>query len=51
MIQMLRKESCSGQIEDLAHVSVADCLSDSLITFYYLLRLFNELLQNIFQVS
>ena len=30
MIQMLRKESCSGQIEDLAHVSSADCLSDCL---------------------
>jgi len=30
MIHMLRKESCSGQIEDLAHVSLADCLSDSL---------------------
>ena len=28
MIQMLRKESCSGQIDDLAHVSLADCLSD-----------------------
>ena len=25
MIQMLRKESCSGQIDDLAHVSSADC--------------------------
>ena len=30
MIQMLRKESCSGQIDDLAHVSSADCLSDCL---------------------
>ena len=30
MIQMLRKESCSGQIDDLAHVSAADCLSDCL---------------------
>ena len=30
MIQMLRKESCSGQIDDLAHVSSAECLSDCL---------------------
>ncbi len=30
MIQMLRKEYCSGQIDDLAHVSSADCLSDCL---------------------
>ena len=30
MIQMLRKESCSGQIEDLAHVASADCSSDCL---------------------
>ena len=30
MIQMLRKESCLGQIDDLAHVSSADCLSDCL---------------------
>ena len=30
MIQMLRKESCSGQTDDLAHVSSADCLSDCL---------------------
>ena len=30
MIQMLRKESCSGQIEDLARVSSADCLPDCL---------------------
>ena len=30
MIQMLRNESCSGQIEDLAHVASADCLSDCL---------------------
>jgi len=30
MIQMLRKEYCSGQIEDLAHVSSADRLSDCL---------------------
>ena len=29
-IQMLRKEYCSGQIDDLAHVSSADCLSDCL---------------------
>jgi len=28
MIQMLRKESCSGQIDDLAHVRTEDCLSD-----------------------
>ena len=33
MIQMLRKESCSGQIEDLAHVSSADCLSDCLTKY------------------
>ena len=30
MIQMLRKEACSGQIEDIAHVASADCLSDCL---------------------
>ena len=30
LIQMLRKESNSGAIEDLAHVSSEDCLSDSL---------------------
>ena len=30
MIQMLRKEARSGQIEDLAHVVSADCLSDCL---------------------
>ena len=30
MIQMLRKESCSGQIENLAHVASADCLSECL---------------------
>ena len=30
MIQMLRKESCSGSIDDLAHVVSVDCLSDSL---------------------
>ena len=30
MIQMLRKESCSRQIDDLAHVSSAYCLSDCL---------------------
>ena len=33
MIQMLRKESCSGQIEDLAHVASADCLSDCVTEF------------------
>jgi hypothetical protein len=30
LIQMLRKESVSGRISDLAHVSSADCLSDCL---------------------
>ena len=30
MIQMLRKESCSGAIEDLAHVRTEHCLADSL---------------------
>ena len=30
IIHMQRKESCSGQIEDLAHVASADCLSDCL---------------------
>ena len=30
MIQMSRKESCSGQIDELAHVSSADCLSECL---------------------
>ena len=30
MIQMLRNEYCSGQVDDLAHVSLADCLSDCL---------------------
>ena len=30
MIQMLRKEACSGQIHDLAHVRTAVCLSDCL---------------------
>jgi hypothetical protein len=30
MIQMLRKESNSGRIDDLAHVVTADCLSDCL---------------------
>ena len=30
MIEMLRKESCSGQLDGLAHVSSADCLSDCL---------------------
>ena len=28
IIQMVRKESCSKQIEDLAHAASADCLSD-----------------------
>ena len=28
VIQMLRKEACSGQLQDLAHVVLADCLSD-----------------------
>jgi hypothetical protein len=30
MIQMLRREACSGAIDDLAHVRSEDCLSDSL---------------------
>ena len=30
MIQMLRKEACSRQTEDLAHVVSVDCLSDCL---------------------
>ena len=30
MIQMLRKESCSGAIDDLAHVKTQDCLADCL---------------------
>ena len=30
MIQMLRKEACSGSIHDLAHVRTALCLSDAL---------------------
>ena len=30
MIQMLRKESCSGGIDDLSHVKSEDCLSDCL---------------------
>ena len=30
LVQMLRKESISGRIDDLAHVSSADCLSDCL---------------------
>ena len=30
MIQMLRKEACSGNIDDLAHVSSEDCLADCL---------------------
>ena len=29
-IQVLRKESCSGNIEDLAHVTTENCLSDCL---------------------
>ena len=29
-IQMLKKEDCAGQIEDLAHVVSADCLFDCL---------------------
>ena len=29
-IQMLRRESCSGHIDDLAHVKTEDCLSDCL---------------------
>ena len=33
MIQMLRKESCSGAIKDLAHVVSVDCLSDALTKF------------------
>ena len=28
MINMLRTEACSGQIDDLAHVSSEDCLAD-----------------------
>ena len=27
LIEMLRKDACSGLIEDLAHVVAADCLS------------------------
>jgi hypothetical protein len=30
MIQMLRKEACSGSIHDLAHIRTALCLSDAL---------------------
>jgi hypothetical protein len=30
MIQMLRKEACSGNIDDLAHVKTEDCLADCL---------------------
>ena len=30
MVQMLRKESCSGAIEDLAHIPTKFCLSDPL---------------------
>ena len=30
MISMLRKEACSGNINDLAHVASLDCLSDAL---------------------
>ena len=30
MIQMLRKESSSGSIDDLAHVRTAHCLADCL---------------------
>jgi hypothetical protein len=30
MIQMLRKEACSGSIADLAHVNSEDCLADCL---------------------
>ena len=30
MIQMLRKEACSGAIDDLAHVRTEVCLSDCL---------------------
>ena len=30
MMQMLRKEACAAQIEDIAHVVSADCLSDCL---------------------
>ena len=30
MMQMLRKDHCSGQIENLAHAVSADCLSDCL---------------------
>ena len=30
MIQMLRRESCSGNIDDLSHVRTEHCLSDCL---------------------
>ena len=30
MINQLRHEACSGQIEDLAHVTTSECLSDGL---------------------
>ena len=30
MVNQLRHEACSGQIEDLAHVTTAECLSDGL---------------------
>ena len=30
MISMMRKEACSGSINDLAHVASQDCLSDCL---------------------
>ena len=30
MIQMLRKEACSGSIDDLAHIRTEVCLSDCL---------------------
>ena len=30
MISMLRKEACSGAIDDLAHVPTANCLGDCL---------------------
>ena len=30
MIQMLRKEACSGSIDDLAHVRSEDCMADCL---------------------
>ena len=30
MISMLRKEACSGNIHDLAHISTKNCLADFL---------------------